>query len=67
VAAGVLVEASAVLEEDVQEVFGRDQLLEEEADRLFHRQRLPPLGREDDAVFVLESEDPLLHATAWTE
>ncbi len=60
VAAGVLVEAGAVLEEDVQEVLGGDQLLEEEADRLLHREGLPPLGGEDDPVLGLDSEDPLL-------
>jgi hypothetical protein len=60
-AAGVLVEAGAVLEEDVQEVLGGDQLLEEEADRLLDRQRLPPLGREDDPVLGLDAVDALLH------
>ena len=53
-AAGVLIEARAVLEEDVEEVLGGDQLLEQEADRLLDRQRLPPLRREDDSVLGLE-------------
>src|SRR4029434_3105876 len=39
VAARVLVEARAVLEEDVEEVLGGDQLLEQEADRLLHGKR----------------------------
>ena len=60
-AARVLVETGAVLQEHVQEVLGGDQLLEQEADGLLDRQRLPAVRREDDAVFVLEAEDPLLH------
>ena len=61
-AAGVLVEAGAVLEEDVEEVLGGDQLLEQEADRLLDRERLPPVGREDDPVLGLDAVDALLHA-----
>ena len=63
VAARVLVEAGAVLEEDVEEVLGGDQLLEEEADRLLDRKCLPPLGREDDSVLGLDSVDAFLHGT----
>ena len=60
-AARVLVEARAVFEEDVEKVLGRDQLLEQEADGLLDRQRLATFRREDDAVFALKTEDPLLH------
>jgi hypothetical protein len=61
VAARVLVEAGPVLEEDVEEVLGGDQLLEQEADGLLDREGLAPLGREDDPVFRLEPEDAFLH------
>ncbi len=61
-AARVLVEAGAVLEEDVEEVLGGDQLLEQEADRLLDGERLPPVRREDDPVLGLDAVDPLLHA-----
>ena len=60
-ATGVLVEARAVLEEDVQEVFGGDQLLEQEADRLLDREGLATFRREDDPVLGLDAVDALLH------
>src|SRR5262249_28327092 len=60
VAASVLVEAGPVLEEHVQEVLRRDQLLEQEADGLLDGERLAPFGREDDPRFLLEAVDPLL-------
>jgi len=53
VTAGVLIEARAVLQEHVQEVLGRDQLLEQEADGLLDRQGLAALRREDDPVLGL--------------
>jgi hypothetical protein len=60
-AAGVLIEACAILQEYVQEVFGGNQLLEEKADGLLDRERFPPFGRENDPIFGLDSVDPLLH------
>ena len=45
----ILVETRPILEKDVEEVFGGDQLLEEKADGLLDRQSLPALGREDSA------------------
>jgi hypothetical protein len=63
-AARVLIETSAVLEEDVQEMLGRDQLLEQEADRLLDRQGLATLGSEDDPVLGLDAVDALLHKAA---
>ena len=39
----------------------RDQLLEQEPDRLLYRERLATLRCEDDPVFRLEAVDPFLH------
>ena len=61
VAAGVLVESSAVLEKDIEEVLGGNQLLEEKANRLLHREGLAPFGRKDDPVFRFNPVDSLLH------
>ena len=63
VAAGVLIETRTVFEEHVQEMLGRDQLLEEEPNRLLDRERLATLGREDDSVLRLKTVDPFLHFT----
>ena len=46
----VLIEARAVLQENVEEVLGCDELLEQETDGLLHRKRLASLRRENDAV-----------------
>src|SRR5690606_37431943 len=64
VAAGVLVEARAILEEDVQEMLGRDQLLELEPDRLPDGKGLATRRREDDPVLRLDAVDALLHKAA---
>ena len=48
-------------EEDVEKVFGGDQLLEEKANRLLDRERLPPFRREDDPVLSFHSIDAFLH------
>ena len=43
-------------------MLGRDELLEQEANRLLHWRGLAALGREDDPVLGFESEYPLLHS-----
>ncbi len=63
---GILIEPCAVLEKDVQEMFGGNQFLEEKPNRLLDRKRLSALGREDDSVLGFDPVDPLLHTTTRT-
>ena len=63
-ATGVLIETGAVFEKDVEEMLGRDQLLEEKANGLLHGQGLAALRCEDDSILGLDAINALLHKAA---
>ena len=61
--AGVLIEPGAIDEECVGGPAVGDQTFKDVAEDFFHRQIDAPVRREDQAVLVFQSEDPLLYRT----